>query len=702
MTKKQSIHKKENSLQKQWARDYRRHKWRWVRRTVVTVVCSGMIGITAVLGYYYASTPKLTTVFRSATNTRLFQKQVNVVYLNSEGKRFYQTNDSDFQAMQIGQTKTSKNVVNALVATEDRDFFKEDGVNWLHTIKATLDTFVGHNVVGGSTITQQLIKQAFFSTKQSDQTIKRKVQEMVLANQLSKKYSKYQILTWYLNKVDFSNGQTGLRAAAKYYYGKTPQNLTKLEAATLVGIVNSPSMYNPYLYKAATQKRRNLVLQSMYEAGYISKQDERRLRIESINTGLKLGKTNVLTNFNKREAKLKYNGFVSATNAQLNRYDKELTSTTVTIRTTMSQHLQDKVRSIVQHQKYPDKMLEEALVVLDNRNGNVLAMSGGRQQTVLGGYNRAFNGRRSSGSSIKPLLDYAPGFDLYGWTGSDIVHDTRYHYPGTNTEVHNWDNRHQGSITLRQALIQSRNIPAVKALAKVGLPKGKQALQALGLPNDDLYYANAIGIDTSPLAMASAYSALANNGTRANARFVTQLKNSATQGHLNTQTVKSQVFKPMTAYKLSNILKGVFKGSGTAVQAKVNGINEAGKTGTVGRGMGTQTLTDGWMIGYTKGVTVAVWVGYDNPYDKHYVLTNKKAEVAQSLYKSVMQQASIEKGHNNSDWHKPTNKPQSDFTDLANRRNGNLPFLLNETPGDFLDRPDNATLTQIYRQAKKN
>lgn len=626
----------------------------------------------------------------------MFEKQVNVRYQNSDGKVFYQSNNSTYRALSKQDVSHLPKIVNALVATEDRDYFKESGVNWLHTAKAGVDTFLHKGVSGGSTITQQLIKLAFYSTSKKDQTIRRKTQEIVLAEELAKKYSKYQILTWYLNKTNYGNGQQGLIAAAKYYYNKKPDQLNTLESATLVGIVNSPAVYNPYTNKKAMVYRRNVVLRSMHEAGYLKKAEYQKLSKESVNTNLVLAKTNVQETLNKRQQKLQYNGFVSAVNAQLSRYDDQLTNSTITVKTTMNQTLQDEINQIVKTQAYPDDKFQESIVVINNKDGKVSAISGGRNQTVLGGYNRAFNVKRSSGSSIKPLLDYATGFDLFKWTANTKVDDSAYNYPNTKTSVNDWDHQYQGNITIRQALVQSRNIPAVKSLAAVGLDNGQKALTSLGLPSSNLYYANAIGLDTSPLALASAYSSLANGGVRTNARFVDSITNKRNHQVLKTKAVHERVFSNQTAYLITDILKGVFESGGTGVSAKVNNISEAGKTGTVGREDIKNALTDGWMVGYTKTYTVAVWVGYDNPYDKTNYLTDQKDAIAQQLYKAVMTKASSLPNTDNSDWTAPSgvdDKTKSyengvnlsnNFTQAVNRENTYVPFYLNISPTQLL------------------
>ena len=697
-------------MTKKLRRKYRRYKYRWIYRITLALFFVGA-GTVSFVGYkWYHEMPKLATVFKSSKNTNLFDAQVNIKYLDSDGKFFYQSNDNVFKEMNSSDVKNSKNVVHALLAIEDRDFYNESGVNYKRTLKAGIDTIFTDRVVGGSTITQQLIKLAFFSTDKKDQTIKRKYQEMILAEQLNSKYSKDQILAWYLNKVNFANGQHGLIQASKYYYDKEPDKLSVLESATLIGIVNSPAQYNPYTNPKRSQNRRNEVLYSMYQAGYISKSRFNKLSKKSITDGMVLAKTNVLSELKSRDDKLLYNGYISAVNAQLSRYDSELLNHSVTIKTSMNRGLQDKLNNLVEAYKYPDDKLQSAVVVLDNRTGDVIAMSGGRKQTVLGGYNRVFNVKRSSGSTIKPLLDFAPGMDLYHWNPDKKFDDSTYFYPNSNIEVKDWDRKHQGNISMKQALVQSRNIPAVKALVDVNLTNGRKVLNSLGLPSESLYYANAIGLDVSPLSLASAYSSLANNGVRSNAKFIDFVEYKDSK--LNASTVHENVYSQQTAYLMNMMLKGVFESSesGSASDVKIDGINVAGKTGTIGRSNDDSgILTDSWMVGYTKSHTVCVWVGYDDPYDTTYQLDNDKAKVARELFKSTMLDVKDVSDFDGSDWEVPSgvsnNKfdknvdtTSNDFLNVNNCKYSNLPFYVDILPQQLLGNDVNDSLDSLYKK----
>lgn len=660
------------------------------------------------VGYQWFSTmPRLDEVFISKNHTKLFDKQANIKYLDSDGSLIYQSSDDTFKELSVRDVNRKNNVVKALLAIEDRNFYDESGVNYKRTFKSVLDTIFTDRVVGGSTITQQLVKLSFYSTSKKDQTVKRKFQEIILAEQLNSKFSKNQILAWYLSKVSFGNGQQGIIAAAKYYYNKSIDDLSVLEASTLIGMVNAPTQYNPYVNPEQAKNRRNEVLYALYDSGSLSKREYKKLSTKSVTDGMVTAKDNVSARLERREQRLQYNGFISAVDLQINRYNTDILKNSITVKTSMNKGLQDKVNKIVSSFDYPDDKLQESIVVMDNRTGDVIALSGGRTQTVLGGYNRAFNSRRSSGSTIKPLLDYAPGMDLYHWTKDKKFDDSKFIYPNSDIEVKDWDRKHQGVITMEQALVQSRNVPAVKALMDVGLSNGAKVLDSLGLYDGSIYYPNAIGVDVSPLMMASSYSSLANYGKRANAKFVNEVQYNGRK--LLMSSVYENVYSPQTGYLMTDMLKGVFEASGTAADSKVDDIVAAGKTGTIGRSNDDSgILTDSWMIGYTKSHTVCVWVGYDDPYDKNYELTNDKAKISRDLYKAVMSEVKSLKTFDGSDWTAPVGvkdfRYESDvdtmsdnFSQVRNRKHATLPFYLNNTPEYLLNKPDKLTLNELYK-----
>ena len=691
---------------------------RFNKALVLTMVGVGLIGAGGMTTYAWVKAPKLTQVFKSS-QTKMMPAGFNINYLDNQGHSFYQSDGGHYERLHEGEIKKNSWATKALVATEDRQFFKEGGVNWPHTMLAGLRFFKNDGSAtggGGSTITQQLIKLTFFSTAVKDRTVMRKLQEMKLAEELNHKYSKMTILKWYFDTANFGNGQQGLVAASKYYYGKRPGQLDAVQAATLIGMVNSPAQDNPYLNEEQTKARRNLVLKSMRECRYLSADAYENDRETPLKFNMKLAKTNVKQVLKDRDQQLEYNGFISGVNAQLSRYDHRLTGQSMTVKTTMNKQLQDQVDQIVGKYKYPDDKIQEAIVVIDNKTGAVQAMSGGRQATVLGGYNRAFNGRRSSGSSIKPILDYAPAIDILHWGTDTTIDDSSFKYPGTNQEVNDWDHQHMGKMSIQDALIKSRNIPAVKALLQVGLDNGSNVLDAQGFGKMAVFAANAIGVDTNPLTMASAYTALANGGVRTNPRLWTSVENANHKMTLGPQ--REQVYSPQSAFMTTKMLEQVFSPQGTGMSAKIDGISAAGKTGTVGRGHDTNSdaLTDSWMVGYTKSHTVAVWVGYDNPNDPKEYLTNQKANIALDLYKQTMQAVQKQPGFDGHDWSTPNGVSQhgnawhldngtdtsNDFRKAENRLWSRLPGRLNMNPWYFMGghiQPDKG-LNKIYQNVQ--
>lgn len=604
---------------------------------LLVMICLAVIVGSA--GYFYVShkylsnAPKLDSKLETTAPARL-------EYLDNDGEVFYPLTKPTFY--QTAKSDLSKNYQDALLSIEDRDFYQEKGVNFLRMGKVMLyDLHVksASQLQGGSTLSQQLIKLTYFSTSAKQRTVKRKVQEIYLAQKLDRKFSKKDILRMYSNKVYLGNGITGMNSAAHFYYGKSLAELSKDQCAVLTGMVQAPSAYEPYHHPESCLKRRNQVIRAMYANQKISRRQEKRLLKEPLKHGLVSIKDHQKLFKQAQEQELTYDAFLSTTDSQLRAYPKLLKrdfNGTVKIDTSLDRKLQLELNSIVKHQAYPNKKLQTAVAVLDNQSGDVLAVSGGRNIEQAQGFNRAQNLNRSTGSAIKPILDYAPAFDLQNIQQYTAVQDTPYNYPHTHKPVHDFDSRYLGNMTVKSALIQSRNIPAVKMFVQNGL-KNEQALgYALGI-KQKLYPADAIGVNWSPLQLASAYTALANNGIKSNYKTLDEIRYGKRKIKMQTASVK--LYTPQAAFLTTDILRYVFSNQGTAKQAYISKIDQAGKTGTTGYAYGSKhpkdALTDAWMAGFTKRYTVVVWLGYDNPNSKKYYLKQRDVPLSLKIYKQV-------------------------------------------------------------------
>lgn len=595
--------------------------------------------VAAYVGYCIWTAPKL-------SGKAIAQNQSTTEFLDANGKVFYSNDTMPLKKVSHAQFDRAKTMKNALLSVEDRDFYSETGTNpkriagaAYHDVRGMLG-LGGNSLQGASTLTQQLIKVSYFSTKAKDRTIKRKIQEIYLAEQLNHEKSKDQILYAYFNKVYLGNGIHGMQTAAQYYFHKNVDQLNPVEAATIAGMVQSPTYYDPYRRPKVTKERRNTVLYTMYDNHKLSKNEFKQDCLVPLKASMPTYRTQIDQLRNQKKQKLNNDYYVSAVNSQLRDViGRDGNSTVMKIQTPFQPAIQQAVNDAINKQKFPSDHLQTAVVVINNHTGQVVALNGGRlnSQQVVGGYNRAITASRSSGSAIKPLLDYAPAFDLFKMTPSSTVDDSAYDYPGTHTSVHDWDNKYQGSITARRALVGSRNVPSVKNFVRVGIDRERHLLDLLDMSTKNVYAPLAIGTNVSPLSITDGYTALANGGVKMTPQFVNSIQYRGQS--LNFKSRQVPLYSAGSAYMTTDILKGMFSGEGTAAAAKIDSIVQAGKTGAAdgGASMPKDALTDAWFVGYTPTYTVGVWTGYDNPYNKNEYLKTDDEEISQQIYKKIME-----------------------------------------------------------------
>ncbi|MBD5316814.1 MAG: PBP1A family penicillin-binding protein [Bacteroides sp.] len=550
-----------------------------------------------------------------------------------------------------------KQMQDAVISIEDKRFYSEKfGIDPLRIASSTIANLKTRSVSqGGSTLTQQLIKLTSFSTNASDRNIKRKAQEAWLAMQISQKYSKDQILEFYLNKVYMDYGIYGVGTASHEFYNKPLNELTLSQMALLAGMPNAPSTYDPYIHPKQAEYRRNLVLRAMLDNKKITRQQYDKAITTSVTDGLVKIKNN--TDTKKRRIDDPYIKEVINETQRLG-YNPYKDNLKITIN--LDQEAQDKLYELANKKiKFTNKKMQVGSTVLDPETGHVIAIIGGRNlPDVQLGLNRAVQTGRSSGSSIKPILDYAPALEYKDWSTAQILQDTPYYYSGTNIQLHDWDNAYWGNITMRTALEQSRNVPAVRALNVVGLPKARSFTQKLGIDipkNEGLSVG--IGANVSSLQLAGAYGAFATDGVYHQPRFVNKIETA--DGFIRRfDDEGKRVMKPSTAYMINNMLEGVIN-EGTGTTAKIKDIYAAGKTGTVKYSNNelekhpdyAGTPKDSWFVGYTKQFVVSVWTGYDNLSDGK--ISGVGEQSAMLLYKDMM--SYLMQTINSTDWSKPSN-----------------------------------------------
>ena len=616
----------------------------WVAGIVVLL----MVASAALFFYYASSAPKISrSDLTSQSITTIYDDQDRVISRLGAQKREYAKDN-----------QIPKQLRNAVVSIEDRRFYKHHGVDTIRILGAATSNVFGRSagMQGGSTLTQQLVKLSVFSTAASDRTLKRKAQEAWLAINVEQHFSKSQILDFYINKVYMGNGIYGMQTAAQYYYGKDLNDLDLSQLALLAGMPQSPTYYNPLVSntKYATQ-RRNEVLNAMVRSNYITQSQANQAASESVTAGLDPDHGNISGSGTAVDSKV-VDPYVKQVLADLQAQGYNPYSDGLKVHTNLDldaqQHLYDAANKNVQFQN--DKM-QAGVAVTDPHNGQIIAMLGGRHTgNVVYGLNRAVQSNRSSGSTAKPLMDYGPAIEYLQWPTFKLIADTRFVFPGTNTVLHDFDKKYKGNMTMREALVQSRNVPAIRALQAVGIKRATSFLDGLGISQKQPYtLQNGIALYISPLQVSAAYAAFANGGTYYKPYYISSI--TTQDGSVKQFNPKGKrAMNKATAYMITDMLKGVFTDSqGSTTDARLDGVNQAGKTGTTNypENSSQSGVMDSWMAGYTKNYSIAVWTGYDHPLEPGGSISEQYVKSAQLLYKDLMQY--LDSQNHASDWTMP-------------------------------------------------
>lgn len=525
----------------------------------------------------------------------------------------------------------SDHLKNAVIATEDRTFYENNGVNFkrFFLAVATLGKFGG-----GSTITQQLAKNAYLS---QDQTIKRKAREFFLALELTKKYSKAEILTMYLNNSYFGNGVWGVEDASRKYFGTSAANLTVDEAATLAGMLKGPEVYNPYYSVENATNRRDTVLAAMVDAGKLTKSQAK----EAASIGMK---NRLADTYAGKINDYRYPSYFDAVvNEAIDTYgisEKDIVNNGYKIYTALDQNYQSGMQktfddtSLFPVSDYDGQSAQGASVALDPKTGGVRGLVGRVQSTKdaqFRSFHYATQSKRSPASTIKPLVVYSPAI-ASGWSIDKELPNKVQDFHGYKPS--NYGGIETESIPMYQALANSYNIPAVYTLDKLGINKAFTYGRKFGLnmssANKELGVALGGSVTTNPLEMAQAYSTFANDGIMHRAHLITRIETA------NGKLVKQFTDKPKrvisrsVASKMTSMMLGTFS-NGTAINANVYGYTMAGKTGTTETDFNPNLSGDQWVVGYTPDVVISQWVGFKKT-DKHHYLTDSSAGTASNIF----------------------------------------------------------------------
>ena len=603
---------------------------------------AGFVGVGAtatIIGTHWISqAPMLTKqMLKTDSSSKMYDNNNQLIWQSSNMKRQY-----------VKYNDLPKGYVNGLISVENKTFFKDHGVNLKSVAGAATDNILHKGVSsdgtqrGGSTITQQLIKLTAYGTGTKFQTYKRKTQEMYLAYNLTNTFSKKQILEFYVNKLYEGHNVYGAQTIANYYFGKDLKELSLSQQALIAGIGQSPSVFDLYGDQQAiklTTQRRNVVLAAMLNNQKITKAQYSEAVKTKITDGLLPQNQQI---HQVEQVTRQDQAYIGSALKQVKDLGYDYQRDGLIIHTALNQKMQDIVTDKINNSSAYKGMdgVQSAATITQPNTGYVLAQVGGRHLgNSLFGLNRATQTNRSSGSGIKPLIDYGPAIQYLGWGTNHLLSDTPYTYPGTNIPLTNFDMGYRGAMTMREALALSRNIPAARTLDAVGGTRASAFLDKLHLPNkgDKTGGSDAIGIDASTSQMAAAYGAVANGGLMNTTRYVTNIE--TPDGKVQqTPNHQEQAMTQGTAYSLISMMKEVFKKNYTGQNAVIDGLAQAGKTGTVGYdasvGMPAGAVMDTWVNGFVKGASISLWTGYDQP-NKQSIPASLETN-DQFVYKDIM------------------------------------------------------------------
>ena len=568
----------------------------------------------------------------------------------------------------IGLEEIPLNLKNACIAIEDRRFPEHQGVDWLRTIRASLNIFSGNEIYGASTITQQLIKNL---THEDEVTVRRKLVEIFRALEFEDKYSKDDILEWYLNIIPLGEGAYGVQAASMVYFGKNAEDLTLAECASLIGITKNPSYYDPYLNQEANKQRQVDILYTMMEQGYISREEYETAKNEElvfVNKSTQTsGNGNYFTYFEDQVINDVVYDLMEKTGYEYNVALRMLQTGGYKIYCTIDPEVQAQVDEIYTDlsnipKTESSQQLKSAMVILDNETGDVVAMAGGvgKKEGSLT-YNIATQSYLQPGSILKPISVYAPALELGLITPATVYDDTPYQFTDFASWPKNMDNTYHGLVSINDAVEQSLNTVAVKLVAQMGTRTSFDfAKEKMGLTSlvEERVTANGAVLtdnDLAPLAlgalnggvtvldMAQAYGTFTNQGMFREARTYTRVLDSNDKVILdNTQDTTVAMNEKTVWYSTYMMMNTVENGTGAG--AKLENMQVAGKTGT------TDDDKDRWFAGFTPYYTAVTWCGYDYP--EEVKLVDSTENPAITLWRKVME--GVHEDLPSAKFHRPT------------------------------------------------
>lgn len=607
--------------------------WKNIMKAILLAIVACAVVIGGIFIYFIATAPKL--------DPEKLDVPYSTQFYDKEGNQFADKGEEN--RIKINYDDVPQELIDAVTATEDVRFFKHKGIDMRRiagAVKANIQR--GFGAEGASTITQQVVEQMFLTP---DKSLKIKVQEQWLALKLEREYTKEEIMEMYLNKIFYGSNAYGVAKAAEVYFDKEDlHDLTLLESAMLAGLPQRPTAYNPFENPEYMQDRVDTVLKLMVRHGKITQEEADEARdteVSSVLTDKKPAASPHFTFLQKVEDELeeKLDG-VNVNSAGLKVY------------TTLDTKAQEQVELLLSDAEdnpiaYPDDEMQAGMTVLDTKTGEIRAIGGGRDRQT-GDLNYAFKAPRQPGSIFKPLLAYGPAIEYEKYSTYHQINDDQPYDYGGDHKIRNWNRQYQGWMSMRYALEQSLNVPAVKTFDEIGMDRGKEFAEGLGIEfdKDQLTIGEAIGgssTNTTTVEMAGAYSAFGNEGIYTEPYTVTKVE--FPDGSVVDLKPESEAaMSDYTAYMVTDMLKSVVQ-NGTGTLANIPELPVAGKTGTTNVAE-KEGSNNSWFTGYTTNYTISIWTGYD---DANKILSDTK--VPHALFKETMRH--ISEGEETADFEKP-------------------------------------------------
>ena len=589
-----------------------------------------VLGVAAFLTYIVVTTEdfdpnKLTY----QDQTKVYDKNGNVFATLGTEKRESVTYD-----------KLPQVLIDAIIATEDSRFFEHNGVDFARFLKASLGQLMGQSNAGGaSTLTMQVSKNNLTS-RDSDglEGIIRKFRDVYISVfQIEKKYSKEQIIEFYVNDNLLGGSNYGVEQASRYYFDKSVSELNLSEAATIAGIFQSPNKYRPDRYPEEAETRRNLVLDLMVRHGYITKDEAEIAKAISVES-LIVAKAEE----NNYQAFLDTVTSEVESKTKLNPYEVSME-----IYTSLDTSIQKGIDDIMSGKTYTweNDLVQSGIAVIKVDTGEVVAIGAGRNRKGTATWNNATQARRHPGSTAKPIFDYGPGFEYSNYSTYTLFNDEPWSYTN-GPSIKNHDAKFLGLMTLKKAISISRNVPALKAFQENNKNDIYNFVTSLGIkPEDPLHESHAIGGFTgvTPLELAAAYACFANGGYRIEPHTVTKIVYRDTGEVEEFKYTKERVMKASTAFLVNNILEYSVD-YGFTGGARVSGKTTAAKTGTSSfdsvtlkaNNLPANAVNDLWTAAYTPEYSFSVWYGYTEINSEYYNVSADGSKYKDKIVKELV------------------------------------------------------------------